>query len=140
MLDNSALLITILIVFAVAVLFLMVASGQKKEKQKSKTRMLNTLESLKAGAESEDLARRRDTIIKLDNVLSRALQYRLGNEKLCGDNLKLIGKRFKKDEYNKLWEVHKMRNQIVHDDLDITESEGKEAYRIYNISIRRILK
>lgn len=102
--------------------------------------MLNSLEALKAGAASEDLARRRDTIIKLDNILSKSLQYRLSNSGLCGDNLKLIKKRFKKNEYERLWEVHKIRNKIVHDDLDITESEAQEAYKIYNMSIHRILK
>lgn len=137
---DNALIVTILILIAIAGLFVLVSSNQKQEKQKTKSRMLNALEALKAGAYNEDLARRRDTIIKLDNILSKALQYRLGNSKLCGDNLKLIKKRFKKDEYNKLWEVHKVRNKIVHDDLDISESEAQEAYKIYNISIHRILK
>lgn len=137
---DNAVIITILILIAVAVLFIMVASGTRKERQKSISRMLNSLEALKAGASSDDLARRRDTVIKLDNILSKALQYRLGNTKLCGDNLKLINKRFKRTEYDKLWEAHKLRNRIVHDDLDVTESEAEEAYKIYNMSIHRILK
>lgn len=137
--DNT-LIITILILIAVASLFVMVGSGQKKEKQKAISRMLNSLEALKAGAYSDDLARRRDTIIKLDNILSKSLQYRLGNTKLCGDNLKLIDKRFKKNEYNTLWETHKLRNRIVHDDFDINENQAQEAYKIYNMSIHRILR
>jgi len=137
--DNTVI-ITILILIAIAVLFLMVASGTKKERQKSISRMLNSLEALKAGASSDDLARRRDTVIKLDNILSKALQYRLSNTKLCGDNLKLVSKRFKRAEYDKLWEAHKLRNRIVHDDLDVSENEAQEAYKIYNMSIHRILK
>jgi len=137
--DNTVI-ITILILIAIAVLFLMVASGTKKERQKSISRMLNSLEALKAGASSDDLARRRDTVIKLDNILSKALQYRLSNTKLCGDNLKLVSKRFKRAEYDKLWEAHKLRNRIVHDDLDVSENEAEEAYKIYNMSIHRILK
>lgn len=137
---DNAVIITILILIAVAVLFVMVASGTKKERQKSISRMLNSLEALKAGASSDDLARRRDTVIKLDNILSKALQYRLGNTKLCGDNLKLINKRFKRTEYDRLWEAHKLRNRIVHDDLDVSENEAEEAYKIYNMSIHRILK
>lgn len=137
--DNTVI-ITILILVTIAVLFIMVASGEKKERQKSISRMLNSLEALKAGAYSDDLARRRDTVIKLDNILSKALQYRLSNTKLCGDNLKLINKRFKRNEYDRLWEVHKLRNRIVHDDLDVTENESQDAYKIYNMSIHRILK
>jgi len=137
---DNAVIITILILIAVTALFIMVASGTRKERQKSISRMLNSLEALKAGASSDDLARRRDTVIKLDNILSKALQYRLGNTKLCGDNLKLINKRFKRTEYDRLWEAHKLRNRIVHDDLDVTESEAEEAYKIYNMSIHRILK
>ncbi|MBU1120071.1 hypothetical protein KKA50_02665 [Patescibacteria group bacterium] len=137
--DNTVI-ITILILVAIAALFIMVSSGEKKEKQKTISRMLNSLEALKAGASSDDLARRRDTVIKLDNILSKALQYRLGNKKLCGDNLKLVSKRFKRTEYDKLWEAHKLRNRIVHDDLDVTEKEAQDAYRIYNMSIHRILQ
>ena len=137
---DKALIITILILICVAVLFLLASQNQRKEKQKTISRMLNSLEALRAGACSDDIARRRDTIIKLDNILSKSLQYRLSNTSLCGDNLKLIKNRFKKNEYEKLWEVHKIRNKIVHDDLDITESEAQEAYKIYNMSIHRILK
>jgi hypothetical protein len=125
---------------AIAALFLMVASGARKEKQKSISRMLNSLEALKAGAYSDDLARRRDTMIKLDNILTKALQYRLSNTSSCGDNLKLINKRFKRAEYDKLWEAHKLRNRIVHDDLDVTENETQDAYKVYNMSIHRILQ
>ena len=137
---DKALVITILILICVAVLFLLASQNQRKEKQKAISRMLNSLEALKAGASSDDIARRRDTIIKLDNILSKSLQYRLSNTSLCGDNLKLIKKRFKKNEYERLWEVHKIRNKIVHDDLDITENEAQEAYKVYNMSIHRILK
>ncbi len=137
---DKALLITILILICIAVLFLLASQNQKQEKQKAISRMLNNLEALKAGAYSDDLARRRDTVIKLDNILSKSLQYRLSNTSLCGDNLKLIKKRFKKNEYERLWEVHKLRNKIVHDDFDITENEAQEAYKIYNMSIHRILK
>lgn len=137
---DNALIITILILIAIAGLFVLVASNQKHEKQKSKSRMYNSLEALKGGAYSDNLAQRRDTVIKLDNILSKALQYRLSNNKLCGDNLKLVSKKFKKEEYNRLWEVHKLRNRIVHDDLDVTENEAQDAYKIYNMSIHRILK
>ncbi len=137
---DSALLITILILICVSILFVLANRAQRQEKQKSKSRMLNSLEALKAGAQSEDLSRRRDTVIKLDNILSKALQYRLNNNALCGDNLKNIKKRFKKNEYEELWEVHKLRNRIVHDDMDVTESEAHKAYRVYNMAIHRILK
>lgn len=137
--DNTVI-ITILILVAIAVLFLMVASGSRKERQKSISRMLNSLEALKAGAYSDDLARRRDTMIKLDNILTKALQYRLINTNSCGDNLKLINKRFKRTEYDRLWEAHKLRNRIVHDDLDVSENEAQDAYKIYNMSIHRILQ
>ena len=137
---DNALIATILILIAVAILFLFASQNQRKEKQKSISRMLNNLEALKAGAYCDDLARRRDTLIKLDNILSKSLQYRLNNTNMCGDNLKLIKKRFKKNEYEALWEVHKLRNHIVHDDYDISENEAQDAYKVYNMSIHRILR
>lgn len=137
--DNS-IIITILILVALCLLFLLVAINNQKKTFKKKKRILKNLEDLKVGAYSSNPSERITAIIKLDNLLAKALQYRFSNEKNCGENLKLAKKLFNRPTYEKIWQIHKLRNQVVHDDISITEDEMQEAYKIYNLSINKILK
>ena len=89
---------------------------------------------------SEDISVRRDGIIKMDNILTKALQMYFSNREPCGTNLKLIKKKFSKRRYNSIWEVHKMRNSVVHDDLEITKEDAVKAFNVYKMSLVTILK
>jgi hypothetical protein len=137
--DNSLFLpITILIL--IAVLFLLVAINSKKIDITKKKKLLEELYALKSLALSEELSVRRDSIIKLDNLLSKSLQLYFKNTLPCGDNLKSAKKIFKKRAYNSLWEVHKLRNKVVHNDYAVSLDEAKKAFEIYKISILKILQ
>ena len=137
---NDPLLITILILALLTILFSLVALQQGKASKSQKAKIYDKLYSLKESVENEETSIRRDAIIKLDNLLSKSLQYRYSNDKNCGDNLKLAKKLFRKNDYQKIWDVHKTRNNIVHNDLDISKQEAIEAYNIYKLSIGKILK
>ncbi len=137
---NDPLLITILILALLTILFSLVALQQGKASKNQKAKIYDKLYSLKESVENEETSIRRDAIIKLDNLLSKSLQYRYSNDKNCGDNLKLAKKLFRKNDYQKIWDVHKTRNNIVHNDLDISKQEAIEAYNIYKLSIGKILK
>lgn len=137
---NDTLLITIFILILIAILFILVSINQKKISKARTKKILKKLEELNTGVLSEDPSVRRDAIIKLDNLLSKALQYYYNNNLLCGDNLKNAKNIFKKKEYNNLWEAHKIRNRIVHDDYEIKTEEAKLVYNTYKISILKILR
>ncbi|NMC08769.1 hypothetical protein GYA44_00350 [Candidatus Microgenomates bacterium] len=137
--DNSVI-ITIVILFLVTVLFVFVSLNNNRISQGRKKKLLVKLEELRAFAYSNEPAIRRDAVIKLDNLLAKALQYYFNNTNLCGENLKLANKIFKKKDYNTLWDAHKTRNMIVHDDYDISEEESKQIYEIYKMSIIKIIK
>lgn len=137
--DNS-LIITITILIAVCLLFLLVAINSQKKTFKKKARILKGLQDLRVGAYSTNPSERITAIIKLDNLFAKALQYRFNNEKNCGENLKLARKFFRKPDYEKIWQIHKLRNQVVHDDISISEEKMQEAYKVYNLSINKVLK
>lgn len=137
---DRSVIITIAILVALCLLFLLAAINNRKKTFKKRARMLRDLQDLKVGAYSSNPSERITAIIKLDNLLGKALQYRFSNEKNCGENLKLARKLFSRPIYEKLWQIHKLRNQVVHDDISITEGKMQEAYRIYNLSINKILK
>ena len=95
--DNSVI-ITIVILFLVTVLFVFVSLNNNRISQGRKKKLLVKLEELRAFAYSNEPAIRRDAVIKLDNLLAKALQYYFNNTNLCGENLKLANKIFKKKE------------------------------------------
>lgn len=137
--DNS-ILITIIVLVILSLLFLLTAINNRKKTFKKKEKMLKDLSDLKMGAYSNNPSERITALIKLDNLLSKALQYRFNNDKTCGENLKSVKKLFNNSVYEDIWQIHKLRNKVVHDDVLVTEEEMKDAYKIYNLSIIKILK
>lgn len=137
---SSQLLITIIILILIAFLFLLTYINSKKVSPKKKEKIYDKLESLESLVKSSDMYARRDAIIRLDNLLAKSLRIKYRNEKTCGENLKIAKNLFTKDLYQNLWDVHKLRNEIVHKDRDIEYEEAVKSYRIYKLGIKRILK
>jgi uncharacterized protein YutE (UPF0331/DUF86 family) len=137
--DNS-LFLSIIILLLIVVLFVMVSLNSKKIDQKKREKLIKELYSLEKSINSEELAIRRDAIIKLDNILSKSLQLYFRNDASCGENLKSAEKIFRKREYNRLWDAHKIRNRVVHDDYAVSKEDARKALQIYKLSVNKILK
>jgi len=132
--------ITIVILLLICILFFLAYLNSKKIPVRKKETIYEKLEDIRRQIDSHEVYARRDAIIKLDNLLGRAFNLRYNNEKSCGDNLKTAKKLFTKKEYQQLWDMHKIRNEIVHKDADISLSETNEAYKVYKMGINRALK
>ena len=137
--DNQTV-ITIIILLLVALLFLIAYINSKKIPVKKKEDILSKLSELENQIKSPDDYARRDAVIKLDNLLAKSLNIRYSNDKQCGDNLKISKKLFDKKLYQQLWDVHKLRNNIVHSDEDFPSVQAEEIYRIYKLGIKHVLK
>lgn len=137
---DTPLILSGTILLLIVILFLLVSVNKKKIDKDKKGKILKEVYSLKKRVSSEELAVRRDTIIKLDNLLSKSLQLYYKNDSSCGENLKTASTLFKKRAYNSLWDTHKLRNKIVHDDYDVSKQEALRAHDVYKNSIIRILK
>ena len=131
---------TVTILLLIVILFLAVSFANKKIDNTKKVDILNKLKDLGLHIQSLDGAVRRDSVVKLDNLLTKALQYYFHNTDTCGDNLKKSNRVFKKKELDDLWNAHKTRNNIVHNDYDISQEEALKIFNIYNFSIKKILK
>lgn len=140
MIMNTSLIITIILLLAIIILFLFAASPSRRVSASRKAALYQDFARLYSKAESDDSSVRRDGIIKMDNILSKALQYYYSNNEACGVNLKSAKKKFSKKQYNSIWEIHKMRNEVVHNDLDITKDEAQKAFEIYKMSLITLLK
>ncbi len=137
---DSQTVITIIILLLVCLLFFVAYINGKKVPEKKKEKIYEKLEDVRRQLDSNEVYARRDAIIKLDNLLGRALNLRYNNDSTFSENLKYSKKLFNKREYQEIWDIHKKRNEIVHEDADISSSETDRAYKIYKIAIRRVLK
>ena len=137
---NTGLIITICLLFLVVVLFLLASSPRKRVSASKKAELYQDFAKLYSSAVSDNPSVRRDAFIKMDNILSKALQAYYSNNETCGTNLKSAKKVFPKKEYEKIWEVHKLRNDIVHKDADVSKEESSKAFNVYKMSLVTLLK
>lgn len=137
---NTETVITVVILLLICILFLIAYINGKRIPVAKKQKILERLKEIKVQIDSREVYARRDSLIRLDNLLGKALNIRYNNGGSCGENLKVAKQLFSKKEYQRLWDVHKLRNQVVHDDVDISQGEAEEAYRIYKMGINKILK
>ncbi len=137
---TSQTVITIVILLLLGILFFVAYLNSKKIPIRKKEKILEKIELLGAQVNSDEEYARRDAVIKLDNVLGKAFNIRYSNESSCGDNLKIAKKLFDKKLYQQIWDAHKVRNNIVHDDENISKTQAQEIYRVYKLAVKHILK
>ncbi len=94
---------------------------------------------LKEVVNSKNPSLYRDTIVRLDSLLARSLKLYYKNSESCGTNLKKAKDLFSRSEYDKIWEFHKIRNEIVHEDREVSDKEIREGYNVISNSIKKIL-
>lgn len=139
--DTTVILgITVMILLLIIILFAAVYLSSKRIDATKRAEILNKVDELKMATGSLEGSVRRDAIVKLDNLLSKSLQLKYNNTSTCGDNLKKAKDLFSRKDYDNLWSVHKIRNNIVHNDYEISEAEAQEAYSVYKSNIIKILK
>jgi hypothetical protein len=138
--DQMSLILTIVIILLILVLFGAVSLANKKVDLSKKESIKKKLLELEIPIQSLEASSRRDAIIKLDNLLTKSLQYYFNNSESCGFNLKKSNRLFKKKELDDIWYAHKVRNDIVHNDYEVKSDEALKLYNIYKFSIRKILK
>ncbi|HVX92775.1 MAG TPA: hypothetical protein VHA74_01540 [Candidatus Dojkabacteria bacterium] len=115
------------------ILILVILSSIYKEPYTSgfKVKVYKQLNEIKAVLNNGNSFSNRDVIIRLDSILSKVLQKHFNNDLSCGDNIKKIKHKFHKETYQDLWYYHKLRNQIVHESVDVTSDDVKKAYKVY---------
>lgn len=139
--DTTVILgITVMILILILILFAAVYLSSKRIDSSKKSEIINKIEELRLAVGSLEGSVRRDAIVKLDNLLAKSLQLKYNNTATCGDNLKKAKNLFAKKDYDNLWDAHKIRNNIVHNDYEINEEEAEEVFHIYKSNIIKILK
>lgn len=137
---NTGLIITISLLLVVIILFLLASSPSRRISTSKKAELYRDFARIYSSTVNDNPSVRRDSFIKMDNILSKALQAYYSNSENCGTNLKTAKNVFSKKQYEKIWEVHKIRNSIVHSDAEVSKEESAKAFDIYKMSIVTLLK
>jgi hypothetical protein len=137
--DREILSIIMLVVFLLLVGLVIYLNNTNKVDSAIKQRIWADLLQVKAMVETKNSLIYRDILIRLDSLLSKALKLYYKNSESCGTNLKQARDLFNNDEYNKIWKVHKLRNQVVHENKEISSSELMESYSIISSAIKKLL-
>ena len=110
-------------------------SAPKKQKILQYLNEIKDLSKLKA--ESDAISR--DIMVRADNILSSALQCYFGNSNGIGENLKKAKYLYNRSEYNELWNAHKVRNKVVHEQYSPNPSEVKKSLYIFAKAVGKLL-
>lgn len=129
----------ILIITLAIITCLIVFMPRGRESETKKSQIYSTLKKINDEIESNPNANARDIVIRLDSLLSKSLQIKYRNNDSCGQNLKLAKPLFSNVVYNDLWKAHKLRNQIVHDDIEVSLSDTRHSFSVYKKGIFKIL-
>lgn len=130
-----------LVIGLIALLFLAAAlaavGGTDKSKKKEAIwKDLKECRSLMKGNASA----RKDCLIRIDVLLGKSMEFAGVRGKTVGEKLKNADKLFKWDLYQKLWEGHKLRNRVVHENEQVSGSELRSTVKYFTAAIKRLLK
>ncbi len=130
----------IFIVAVVVILIFMVllVTGDKKDSRvRDKLRKdFNEILKLKDGNDSE----RRDCIVRLDAILGQSLKYAGFKGQTVGERLKDSGKFFQRKNYDGIWKAHKLRNRLVHEQVEMSAVEFRDAIKYFKLAVNKLLK
>ena len=133
------IIITLSITIFFLIIFLIALSFSRKIDSSQKNKVLKQLEDIKYSMSTHNPSANRDGIVRLDALLSKALQLKNRNTLNCGENLKkskiFIGKKLNEQ----IWYYHKLRNQIVHDNIEIDDNDALQSYKVYSLVINKLL-
>ncbi len=136
--DQELLSIVLLVILIFVIVILIHINDSKTINTKIRNRILKDLKHIEKLIETKNPLVYRDALIRLDSLLSKSLQTRFKNKKSCGENLKQADF-FDKKFYDRIWEVHKLRNEVVHEDKEVNLSDLQNSFKIIRKAIDKIL-
>ena len=137
--DREILSIVLIFVFLLLLTVVFYLNNSSKIDNTLRKKLWDELLQIKKMIEVQNPLTYRDIIIRLDSLLARTLKLYYKNNESCGTNLKRAKDLFEKEHYNKIWQAHKLRNKIVHENIEITSSELLQSYDTMRLAIKKLL-
>lgn len=89
------------------------------------------------------LGARRDSalkqgLIEADKLLDLSLREKGLKGETMGGRLKMAKSLFEANLYQQIWEAHKLRNRLVHDDDEILSFQIEKAVKVFKKALQRL--
>ncbi len=137
--DREILPIILIFVFLLLVGLVIYLNNTSRINDTLRQKVWNDVLQIKKMLDTKNPLIYRDIIVRLDALLGKSLRLYYNNSESCGTNLKQARDLFDRDEYNKIWKAHKLRNIVVHENKEITSLEIEESYDIISLAIKKLL-
>ena len=137
--DREILPIVLILVFLLLVGLVIYLSNNTRIDSTLRQKVWNDVLQIKKMIDTKNPLIYRDIMVRLDALLGKSLRLYYKNSESCGTNLKQAKNLFDKGEYNRIWEAHKLRNRVVHENQEISSSELVESYNIISSAIKKLL-
>ncbi len=133
---DSALLIMLGAVLFVAILLLVIMATTRKsprgiDVEEFRAKWLKIENELKDDEPSCHLA-----VINGDKLLDQALKARGFKGETMGERLKSATSQLR--HRNAVWEAHKLRNRIVHEEVRLTRTDARRALAAFKTALRDV--
>ncbi len=137
--DREVLSITLSVILIIVLLVLIAVNDKKIVQKKIIQKNIQELKRIENIIKQKNPLTYRDLIIRLDNILAKSLQAKFKNNESCGENLKKSKSLFDNDLYDKIWKIHKIRNQVVHENKEVNIKEVLDGLTIIKKAVKKIL-
>lgn len=137
---NFSLVLTLIVLISILIVFLVALAKTRDLPTEEVLKIQKQLDEVKYLMSLNNPAVNRDGIVRLDAMLSKSLQLKNKNTLNCGDNLKISKVFIGRTYYEDIWHFHKLRNSIVHENIEISNQNAIDAYRVYSSVINKLLK
>jgi hypothetical protein len=136
--DISSLLPIIGVILALLVVgAIFIAIKPKKSGWKNKA--FANLSELENRMNSGDALHKKSAVVDADKLLDFVMKSRGIKGETMGDRLKNAQKYFDRDQYNRIWEAHKLRNRLVHEiDSNFGDNQIRTAFYDLKSAIRKL--
>lgn len=129
-------LVIAIVAAALLILVLMILGSKRRhefDKQAYQTRWLR----IENGLERDDPRSLSFAVLEADKLLDKALNEMGIPGKSMGEKLKKLGN--KMPDLQKVWQAHKLRNQIVHEsDFHVNYNQARQALAIFKQALKNL--
>lgn len=129
-------LVIAIVAVALLALVAMVLTGKRRHEfnvQEYQTRWLK----IENGLDKDDPRSYNFAVLEADKLLDKALTEMGLPGQSMGERLKKIGDRL--PDINKVWQAHKLRNQIVHEsDFSVNYGQARQALMIFRQALKNL--
>lgn len=120
---NQILIVIIIVAVILGGIFLIMLFAPESKGEKWKLQAKTNLNRIRGLTTSNDEIKLRSAVIEADKLLDFVLKSKRVKGSTLGERLKNSKKMFKTSAYNRVWEVHKLRNRIAHE-MDFHPNEN----------------